>query len=284
LPQNASIKVAYTRTIQYLHLATTSGATFPSDLWTPASKLIKPGKAQQIAAGYFKDLKNGTYELSTEVYYKTMTSQIEFRPGAQVLLNQNLEGQMIFGSGKAYGLELFFQKKKGSLTGWIGYTLSRTERTFPAMNNGKAFPYRYDRTHDLSVVVNYTLGTKWEFSGVFVYGTGNALTMPTGRLTYDIGYGFFDQKPVFTNINQYDKVNDYRMPAYHRMDIAFTYTPKPKKQKRFKSSWNFSLYNLYNRANPYFIYLDTEDEEQTIKGKMVYLFPIMPGITWNFKF
>ena len=102
--------------------------------------------------------------------------------------------------------------------------------------------------------------------------------------SYDRGFGFFDQKPVFKNINQYDKVIDYRMPAYHRMDIAFTYTPKPKKQKRFKSSWNFSLYNLYNRANPYFIYLDTEDDEQAIKGKMVYLFPIVPGITWNFKF
>ena len=284
LPQNASIKVSYTRTIQYLHLATTSGATFPSDLWIPASKLIKPGEAQQIEAGYFKDLKNGTYELSGEAYYKTMSNQIEFRPGAQLLLNQNLEGQMIFGSGKAYGLELFFQKKKGRLTGWIGYTLSRTERTFAAMNNGKAFPYRYDRTHDLSVVVNYTLGLKWEFSGVFVYGTGNALTMPTGRFTYNLGYNVIEQEPVFTNINQYDKINDYRMPAYHRMDIAFTYTPKPKKQKRFKSSWNFSLYNLYNRANPYFIYLDTDDDEQTIKGKMVYLFPIMPGITWNFKF
>ncbi len=284
LPQNASIKVSYTRTIQYLHLATTSGATFPSDLWIPASKLIKPGEAQQIAAGYFKDLKNGTYELSAEAYYKTMSNQIEFRPGAQLLLNQNLEGQMIFGSGKAYGMELFFQKKKGRLTGWIGYTLSRTERTFPAINNGKAFPYRYDRTHDLSVVVNYPLGRKWEFSGVFVYGTGNALTMPTGRFTYNLGYNVNEQEPVFTNINQYEKINDYRMPAYHRMDIAFTYTPKPKKQKRFKSSWNFSLYNLYNRANPYFIYLDTDDDEQTIKGKMVYLFPIMPGITWNFKF
>ena len=284
LPQNASIKLSYTRTIQYLHLATTSGATFPSDLWIPASKLIKPGQAQQVAAGYFKDLKNGMYELSAETYYKTMTNQIEFRPGAQLLLNQNLEGQMIFGSGKAYGLELFFQKKKGRLTGWIGYTLSRTERTFAAMNNGKAFPYRYDRTHDLSVVVNYTLGPKWEFSGVFVYGTGNALTMPTGRFTYELGYNVNEQQPIFANINQYDKINDYRMPAYHRMDIAFTYTPKPKKQKRFKSSWNFSLYNLYSRANPYFIYLDTDDDEQTIKGKMVYLFPIMPGITWNFKF
>jgi hypothetical protein len=276
--------LSYTRTIQYLHLATTSGATFPSDLWVPASKRIQPGKAQQVAAGYFRDLGNGRFELSLEAYFKTMNNQIEFRPGAQLLLNQNLEGQMIFGSGKAYGLELFFQKKKGRLTGWFGYTLSRTERTFAAMNNGKAFPYRYDRTHDLSLVVNYPLGSKWEFSGIFVYGTGNALTMPTGRFTYNLGYNAADQEPLFTNIDQYDRINDYRMPAYHRMDIAFTYTPKPKSTRRFRSNWNFSVYNVYSRANPYFIYLDTDEDEQTIRGKMVYLFPVLPAVTWNFKF
>lgn len=284
LPKQASIKMSYTQTIQYLHLATTSGATFPSDLWIPSSRLIRPGKAQQVAAGFFKDLNKGMFEMSAEIYYKTLTNQIEFKPGAQLLLNQNLEGQMIFGSGSAYGLELFFQKKRGKLTGWIGYTLSRAERTFADMNNGKPFPFRYDRTHDLSVVVNYPLSDKWEFSGVFVYGTGNALTMPTGRFTYNIGFNSTDQQPVFTTINQYDKVNDYRMPAYHRMDIAFTYTPKSRKVRRVKSSWNFSLYNLYSRANPYFIYLDADDDAKQIQGKMVYLFPVMPGITWNFKF
>jgi hypothetical protein len=284
LPNQASIKLSYTRTIQYLHLATTSAATFPSDLWVPSSKLIKPGIAEQIAAGYFKDFGNGMYEMNVEAYYKTMSNQIEFKPGAQLLLNQNLEGEMIFGSGKAYGLELFLQKKTGRLTGWIGYTLSRAERTFPGMNEGKAFPYRYDRTHDVSIVANYKLNKKWEASGVFVYGTGNALTMPTGRFVYNIGYDNDEGRPIFTNINQYDKVNDYRMPAYHRMDIAFTYTPKPNSTKRFKSSWNFSLYNVYNRYNPYFIYFDVQEDEQTIRGKKVFLFPIIPGVTWNFKF
>ncbi|MFT3705871.1 MAG: TonB-dependent receptor [Agriterribacter sp.] len=284
LPDNASIKLSYTNTVQYLHLATTSAATFPSDLWIPVSKLVKPGKAQQVALGYFRDLKNGAYEISAEAYYKTMSNQIEFKPGAQLLLNQNLEGEMIFGSGKAYGIEFFVQKKTGKLNGWIGYTLSRAERTFPEMNNGKPFPYRYDRTHDLSVVVNYNLGAKWDVSGVFVYGTGNALTMPTGRFVYNVGYNATDRTPIFTNINQYDKINDYRMPAYHRMDIAFTYTPKPNSKKRFKSSWNFSVYNVYNRYNPYFIYIDVDEEKRTIQGKKVFLFPIVPGITWNFKF
>lgn len=284
LPNQASIKLSYTRTIQYLHLATTSAATFPSDLWVPSSKLIKPGIAEQVAAGYFKDFGNGKFEMSVEAYYKTMSNQIEFKPGAQLLLNQNLEGEMIFGSGKAYGVEFFVQKKTGRLTGWIGYTLSRTERTFPDMNDGQPFPYRYDRTHDVSVVASYRLSKKWEASSVFVYGTGNALTMPTGRFIYNVGYDGDRRRPLFTNINQYDKINDYRMPAYHRMDIAFTYTPHPDSKKRFKSSWNFSLYNVYNRYNPYFIYFDVKEDEQTIKGKKVFLFPIIPGVTWNFKF
>ncbi|PVD54056.1 TonB-dependent receptor [Terrimonas sp.] len=284
LENNASLRLSYARTIQYLHLATTSAATFPSDLWTPASKLIKPGIAYQVAAGYFKELKNGSYELSAEAYYKTMSNQLEFKPGAQLLLNQNIENEMIFGTGRAYGIELFLQKKAGKLTGWVGYTLSRAERNFPEMNKGKTFPYRYDRTHDLSVVVNYPLGRKWEVSGVFVYGTGNAVTMPTGRFAYSIGRNAERNEVIFTNINQYDKINDYRMPAYHRMDISFIYTPKPNSTKQFRSSWNFSIYNLYNRYNPYFIYMTVDEDEKAIKGKKVFLFPVVPSVTWNFKF
>lgn len=284
LSDNASLRLSYARTIQYLHLATTSAATFPSDLWTPASKLIKPGIAHQLAAGYFKELGNGKYELSVEAYYKTMANQLEFKPGAQLLLNQNIENEMIFGSGRAYGIELFMQKKTGKLTGWIGYTLSRAERNFPEMNRGKTFPYRYDRTHDLSVVVNYPLSRKWEVSGVFVYGTGNAITMPTGRFAFNVGRNAERNEVMFTNINQYDKINDYRMPAYHRMDVSFTYTPKPNTTKQFRSSWNFSVYNLYNRYNPYFIYLTIDEDERAIKGKKVFLFPVVPSVTWNFKF
>jgi hypothetical protein len=279
-----SLKLAYTQTIQYLQLATTSSATFPSDLWLPAGQLIKPGRAQQIAVGYVQNTRNGMYEISAEAYYKTLTNQLEFTPGAQLLLNQNLEGEMIFGSGRAWGIELLLQKKLGRLTGWLGYTLSRTERTFAALNNGKPFPYRYDRTHDLSLVVNYALSKKWEFSGVFVYGTGNALTLPNGRLAYNIGYNPTAQQPIFTNVNQYTSINDYRMPAYHRLDVSFTYTRRPDSQRKYKSSWNFGIYNVYNRANPFFIYLDADEDTQTIKGKMVYLFPIIPSVTWNFSF
>jgi hypothetical protein len=283
LNNNSSIKLAYSQAAQYLHLATTSGATFPSDLWIPSSKLIKPGLARQIALGYFTNLKDNYYELNAEIYYKTLTNQLEFKPGAQLLLNQNLEGEMVFGSGKAYGIELFFQKKRGRLTGWVGYTLSRAERTFEGLNEGKPFPYRYDRTHDISLVANYVINKKWEFSSVFVYGTGNALTLPNGRVTYNLGFDGNQNLPILTNINQYAGVNDYRMPAYHRMDISFTYTRKTNTKRRYKSSWNFSIYNIYNRYNPFFIYLDADENTRTIQGKKVFLFPIIPSITWNFK-
>ena len=283
LSDKSGVKLSYTRTIQYLHLATTSAATFPSDLWVPSSELIKPAQAQQIAAGYYRDLLGSSLELSVEAYYKEMTNQIEFKPGAQLLLNQNLEGEMIFGKGKAYGIELLLQKKRGKLTGWIGYTLSRAERTFPDMNNGEPFPYRYDRTHDLSVVANYRFNKHWEGSAVFVYGTGNAITMPTGRYTYNMGYNRIDGHYIFTTLDQYNKINDYRMPSYHRMDISFTYTHRPDRTKGLRSSWNFSVYNVYNRSNPYFIYLDVQRVEKQIKGKKVFLFPVLPSVTWNFK-
>ncbi len=284
LNYNASFKLSYTRTAQYLHLATTSAATFPSDLWVPSSKRIKPGIADQLAAGFFQSFGKGVFEIGIETYYKTMNNQLEFRPGAQLLLNQNLEGEMTFGNGKAYGIELFIQKKIGRLNGWFGYTLSRAERTFIEMNDGKKFPYRYDRTHDFSLVGTYRINKNWEGSGVLVYGTGNALTIPNGRFIYDIGYNFTSNEPVLTSINQYGAINDYRMPAYHRLDLSFTYTPSANFRRRYKSSWVFSLYNVYNRKNPYFIYLDVDESDRRIQGKQVTLFPIIPGVTWNFKF
>ncbi|RYY20927.1 MAG: TonB-dependent receptor [Chitinophagaceae bacterium] len=284
LSSTSGVKLSYTRTIQYLHLATTSAATFPSDLWIPSSRRVQPAQAQQVAGGYYVDLFGRKIEVSVEAYYKEMSNQIEFKPGAQLLLNQNLENEMIFGKGKAYGIELLVQKKYGRLTGWVGYTLSRTERKFAEINDGRSFPYRYDRTHDLSIVASYKINKHWEGSAVFVYGTGNAITMPTGRYTYNMGYNRIDGHYIFTTIDQYSKINDYRMPAYHRMDLAFVYTHRPEKTKGLRSSWNFSIYNIYNRANPYFIYLDIERVEKQIKGKKVYLFPVLPSVTWNFKF
>ncbi|HRN55199.1 MAG TPA: TonB-dependent receptor [Agriterribacter sp.] len=280
----SGIKLSYTQTIQYLHLATTSGATFPGDIWIPSGKTVQPGIARQLALGYFRNTPNNKYQLSVETYYKLLQNQIEFKPGAQLLLNQNIEGEMMFGKGKAYGIELFVEKKKGKLTGWIGYTLSKTDRTFAQLNNGNPFPYRYDRTHDISIVSNYDLTRKWNLSCVFVFGTGNALTIPTGRVNYNIGFNVSQRTASFTSMNQYEEINNYRLPAYHRVDLSATYTPGSKKKKRFSSSWNFNIYNVYNRQNPYFIYMDINQSERSPQGKMVYLFPVTPAIGWNFKF
>ena len=282
LNSNSSIKASYTQTYQFLHLATSSGASFPIDLWVPSSKLIKPQLAYQYAIGYFRNFNQNMFETSAEVYYKPMYNQIEFKPGAQLFLNQNLENEMVFGQGLSYGLELFLRKKSGRLNGWIGYTLSKTTRQFDELNNGKPYFYRYDRTHDISLVLSYVINKKWSASFVFVYGTGNATTLPDSRYAYKFGYNANENKPVFTFIDKYSEVNSFRLPAYHRADISFTYLKK--KTLKWESSWNFAIYNIYNRANPYFIYFYPDQVNNTVSAYMVYLFPIVPSVMWNFKF
>lgn len=280
--ENSSIKASYTQTYQFLHLATTSGAQFPVDLWVPSSRLIKPQEAYQTALGYFRNFNQNEYETSAEVYYKPMLNQIEFKPGSTLFFNQNLENEMVFGEGLSYGLELFIRKKTGRLNGWIGYTWSRTTRQFDELNNGKAYFFRYDRTHDMSLLLSYMINKKWNVNLVFVYGTGQAVTLPPGRYAYRIGFDQTTGRPDFAVIDYYDKINDYRLPAYHRADISFNYNHK--KTKNWESSWNFSIYNVYNRANPYFIYFLPDIERAEVKAFMVYLFPILPSIQWNFKF
>ncbi|MCF8253106.1 MAG: TonB-dependent receptor [Bacteroidia bacterium] len=282
LSENSSIKASYTQTYQFLHLATTSGAQFPIDLWVPSSKLVQPQMARQYALGYYRNFKDNMYETSAEIYYKPMRNQIEFKPGANLFFNQNLENEMVFGQGLSYGLELFLRKKIGNFNGWIGYTWSKTTRQFDALNDGKPYFYRYDRTHDISVLLSYQFNKKWSGNFVFVYGTGNATTLPDSRYAYRFGVDPTTGEPKFIFIDKYSKVNSFRMPAYHRADISFTYLHK--QTKKFESSWNFSIYNVYNRANPYFIYFYPDIKTQTVKAYMVYLFPIVPSVQWNFKF
>lgn len=279
---STSVKASYTLTYQFLHLATTSGAQFPADLWVPSSAKVKPQRAYQYVLGAYKNFENNEYETSIEAYYKPMLNQIEFKPGAQLFFNQNLENEMVFGQGLSYGIELFAKKKFGRINGWIGYTWSRTTRQFDALNQGKSFFFRYDRTHDMSLVVSYQFNARWNGALVFVYGTGNAATLPTSRYTYEPGYDLFANKPKINFVDVYDKINDYRLPAYHRLDLSATYLHK--KTARFESSWNFSIYNVYNRANPYFIYFVPDLDELKVKAYMVYLFPIVPSVAWNFKF
>lgn len=276
LDETSSLKAGITRNLQYIHLVTNAGSSLPTDLWVPSTLRVKPQLSWQYAAGYFKNFNNGMFETSLEVYYKTMENQIEYREGYTPSL-KDPEEEFVFGRGWSCGAEFFINKVKGRLTGWIGYTLGWTWRKFPDLNQGEKYPSRYDRRHDLSVVANYTINDKWKIAGVFVYGTGNAISVP--ERFYFIG-GVLSQ--------QYSGINAYRMRAYHRMDIAATYTPKPKKERKYTTNWVFSLYNAYSRANPYFLYFDQEGSAANgtlnVSAKQVSLFPVLPSVTWNLKF
>lgn len=276
LNDNASLKAAITNNLQYIHLVTNAGTTLPTDLWVPSTLRVKPQLSWQYAIGYFQNLKEGMFETSVEAYYKTMENQIEYREGYTPSL-KDPEEEFVFGKGWSYGAEFFVNKVKGRLTGWVGYTLSWTWRQFNQLNDGLKYPSRNDRRHDLSVVANYELNDKWKLSSVFVYGTGAAISVP--ERFYLVG-GVLTQ--------EYSRINAYRMAAYHRIDIAATYTPKRKENSKFNSNWVFSIYNIYSRQNPYFIYYDQEGSAATgdlkVSAKQVSLFPIIPSITWNLKF
>ncbi len=273
----SSIKASVTRNMQYIHLASNSGNSLPTDVWVPSTLRVKPQIAIQYALGYFRNFKENTYEASVEVYYKDLQNQIDFRDNYTPQLNRPAEMDFVFGRGWAYGAEFFLKKRTGKFTGWIGYTLSWAMRQFPDIMGGKVFPYRFDRRHDLSVVAAYELSKKWSFAGTFVYGTGLAFTLPTGR-------AFIEGQIV----DLYADRNAFRLAPYHRMDLAATYVPNPDSKKKFKSSWTFALYNVYSRLNPYFVYFETAGSPATndlrLQAKQVSLFPIVPSVTWNFKF
>jgi len=276
LSSSASLKGGITTAYQYLHLVSNSTSTLPTDVWVPSTELVKPQLGIQYAVGYFQNFKENAYETSVELYYRDLRNQIDYGENYVNDIADDLETQFVFGTGRSYGMELFLKKAKGSLSGWIGYTLSRTDRQFADINEGRRYPTVYDRRHDLSVVLNYQLSPKWELGATFVYGTGNAFT-PV-RSLYFIENNF---------VTEYGDRNSARLPAYHRLDFAATWTPNPDSQKRFRSTWTFSVYNLYNRQNPFFIFYDFETDaaQGTAKATafQVSLFPIIPSVTWNFK-
>lgn len=283
--KQSSIKAGYMRNYQYIHLTSLSPTSLPTDVWLPSTDLLPPQLGQQISAGYFRDMQNGMWESSAEIYYKTMDNQTEYKPGSQPdqTINDNIDNLLLFGTGESYGLELFLKKAKGNLNGWVGYTLARTYRTFAELNDGKPFPARWDRRHDVSFVLNYKISEGWDFGFVFVYSTGSAITLPESRY-------FYENRVV----DVYGARNSFRMAPYHRADLSFTYHPRKcriqsdGKKPRFQSNWNFSVYNLYNRRNPYFIYFgnsgDIASGTLQLKAYQVSLFPILPSVTWNFEF
>ncbi|HQV40217.1 MAG: TonB-dependent receptor [Flavobacteriales bacterium] len=287
-----SVKASFNRNLQYVHLASFSSIGLPTDTWIPSGKNVKPQEAVQYALGWFRDLKERKYEGSIELYYKDMANQIEYAEGASPESggNANYDKALVFGKGWSYGAEFFLKRRLGKLTGWVGYTWSKTERKFPDIDNGEAFPSRWDRRHDMSVVAGYELNDRWTFGGTFVYSTGQAATLPVQRY-------FIEGRLV----SQYTQRNGFRMAPYHRLDIAATLKNKPVKQvkdkttgevttvqRKYRSSWTFSVYNVYNRKNPYFIYFATEGESGLsglqLTAKQVSLFSILPSITWNFEF
>ncbi len=272
LNDQSSLKVSYGRNTQNLHLLSNSTSGSPTDLWIPSSKNVKPELADQGSLGYFRNIKDNTIEFSTEVYYKYMQNQIDYRDGAELQFNKTVESQLLYGIGRAYGVEFFLKKKYGKLTGWIGYTLSKSEKKIQGINNGEWYNAKQDRTHDVSIVAIYELSKRWTLSANWVYYTGNAVTFPSGK------YGVAGQV-----INYYTERNGYRMPAYHRMDVGATWIRK--KTQKFESSWTFSCYNVYGRQNPYTIDFQPDPHDPTrTQAVQTTLFRWVPAVTYNFKF
>lgn len=277
LSEKSSLKASYTQNYQYVHITSLANQSLPTDLWFPSTSLVRPQFGTQYSLGYYRNLFKNTWESSVEVYYKEMENQVEFKDGTLPSngVLDNVDNFLTFGSGQAYGAEFFLKKTYGKLSGWIGYTLSWTNRTFPELNEGKTYYARYDRRHDLSLVLSYDLNERWSFGTVFVYATGSLMWLPTNIY-------YFEGQPVF----QYGERNNYRMPPYHRWDVSATWYGK--KNKKYQASWNFSVYNVYSRLNPFFIYIDPEGDlsQGSFKNtaKMVSLFPIIPSATYNISF
>lgn len=282
----SSIKANYGRTYQFLHLISNTTASSPTDIWLPSSNNIKPEIADQFAIGYFRNFFNNAVEGSIEFYYKDMQNTIDYRDGAEVTLNPTVEGELLYGRGRAYGMEFLLRKKSGKFTGWVAYTLAKTERLFDEINNNTWYPARQDRRHDISLVGIYTLNDRLTFSATWVFYTGNAVTFPSGK--YEIDGQI---------VNYYTERNGYRMPNYHRLDVGITLNNKNYKivkdpttgeekqvPKRWGSSWNLSVYNAYARENAYSISFQENEETGQTEAVQLALFKVIPSITYNFKF
>ncbi|NNF02465.1 MAG: TonB-dependent receptor [Bacteroidia bacterium] len=287
LNEKSSIKASYAKTFQYLHLISNATTTTPTDIWLPSSNNIKPEIADQIAFGYFRNFKNNTYEFSGEVYYKDVQRSIDYRTGAETTLNATVEGELLYGKARAYGIELLLRKNKGRFNGWLSYTLAKAEKQVEGINSGAWYSAKQDRTHDISIVGMYKFNERIEFSATWVYYTGNAVTFPSGKYEIDGDV-----------VSLYTERNGYRMPAYHRMDLGMTLLGKnfklvrdpstgelKKVKRKIESSWNFSIYNAYMRKNAYSIsFRESENDPSRTEAVRLTLFTIVPSISYNFKF
>lgn len=272
LTENSSFKVGYARNTQNLHLLSNSTSGSPTDAWIGNSYNIKPEISDQVSGGYFRNFRDNEYEMSVETYCKKMQHQVDYKNGADIQTAPDVESELLFGDGRAYGAEFFIKKRKGTFTGWISYTLSRTERKINGINENKWYNAKQDRTHDLAVVASYQLTKRWSLSSNFVFYTGNAVTFPSGK------YNIEDR-----TIYYYTERNGYRMPNYHRLDFSANY--EGRQDRKWRSSWNFSLYNVYGRENAYTItFKDDPDDPSKTLAEQTALFKWVPSITYNFNF
>jgi len=278
--RNTSVKASYNRMSQYLHLLSNTSSPTPLDVWTPSGPFIKPQLLDQYAVGYFKNLKSGNYSLEIEAYYKDVQNRIDYIDGANLIANDAIERVILNGKARAYGLEFLFRKNEGRLTGWIAYTLSKSEQQTKGrtpneigINNGNWYNTGFDKTHDISITSSYNLNSKWNFNSNFIYQTGQPTTFPNGQYVYN--------NIVIPN---FSPRNSTRLPNYHRLDIAATYTPKPQKTKGWQGSWVFSIYNIYNRQNAASIAFAQNQDSGANEATRLSIFGAVPSVSYNFKF
>lgn len=280
LNESSSLKAAYTRTAQYIHLLSNTTSVTPLDVWTPSGQYIKPQLSDQFSLGYFKNFKNEAYSLELETYYKTIDNRLDYIDGSDLIGTNNIEAEVLNGESKACGLEIMLRKNEGRFTGWLAYTLSRSEqRTLggkaggPGINKGNWYKSPHDRTHDISITGSFKLNDKWTLSSNLIFQTGRPVTYPDGQYQYE-----------GLSIANYSARNANRLTAYHRLDVSATYKPNRKPNNKWKGEWVFGLYNLYNRHNAAAVSFGQNIETGVNEATRTAIFGIVPSVTYNFKF
>lgn len=279
LDDELSVKLSYARMTQYIHLLSNTSTGLPTDLWVPATVSVPGQQSQQVALGFAKFFPGLKLDVSLEGYYKHMKGLIEYKEGASFITRSDWQTQVETGGvGNAYGMEFLVQRKVGKLAGWVGYTLAWSKRQFDNLNGGEVYPYKFDRRHDISVVVTYDITPKIDIGVTWVYGSGNTITMPIEYYRSSTVSNLFYYNDQVT---RYSSRNGYRMPAYHRMDLGINF----KKETRWGSRViNISMYNVYSRANPFYLYVDSDWETGKNEVSQISLFPLIPSISYIFKF
>lgn len=280
LNTNTSFKASYNKMSQYLHLISNTASASPTDVWVPSGTFIKPQLANQYAIGFFKNLYDNNYSLEVESYFKTVDNRLDYINSADLVAQNTIETEILTGESRSYGVEFLLKKNKGSFTGWLAYTLSKSEQRTPGgeagglgINNGNWYNTAYDRTHDISIAGNYQLTEKWNIGANFIFQTGRPVTYPSGQFQYQ-GLSV----PIYTDRNE------ERLPAYHRLDVSATYQPRKNNDKKWQSEWVFGIYNIYNRTNAQSISFEQNRETGQTEAVKTYIFGILPSIAYNFKF